>query len=103
VGRNGKEFYDFIRDTVWARGLFGAERVDRFVECVASYHVGEGDGGVISVYDYKRIGVVRVLSPWEREVKWSVAGEFFVEVGVDGGDDVVRGVYYCRAGADDFI
>jgi hypothetical protein len=41
TGRLGEEFYDFVRDTVWAGGFAGAERVNRVIKCISCYHVGE--------------------------------------------------------------
>jgi hypothetical protein len=80
AGRRGKEFYDFVRNTVWAGGLASAERVNRFIECIARDHVGEGEGGVTARFDDERVGLVWVFLRRDWKRGWCGAGEFVVEV-----------------------
>jgi hypothetical protein len=39
MGRVVEEFYDFVRDTLWAGCLAGAERVNRFIKRISCNHV----------------------------------------------------------------
>jgi hypothetical protein len=87
AGRRGKEFHDLVRNTAWAMGLASAERVNRFIECIARDHVNEGEVGVTARLNVERVGVVWVFSwrDWKRG--WGGAGEFVVEVGVNRCDN----------------
>jgi hypothetical protein len=78
AGRMGKELYDFVRDTVWAGGFASAYRVDRFIECITGYHVGEGEGGVPAGFDDEWVKIVRLFPRRDGKIGLGDAGEFVV-------------------------
>jgi hypothetical protein len=100
AGRSRKEFHDFVRDTVWAGGLASAERVNRFIECIARDHVGEGDGGVTAGIDDEWVRLVRMFSRRDWKRGWGGAGEFVVQVRVDNG---FGSAYSYGVGSSDFM
>jgi hypothetical protein len=74
-----------------------------FIECIAGYHVGEGEGRVPAGFDDDAVCVVRVFPRRDGEYGWGSAAEVGVEVRVDCREDFGGGDYKCFIGSSDFM